>query len=65
MGAKVPFVEQMLRVIQQVCVFFRQSQIRLDADSMAALRASGDGWQTRINDALHASLALGGKIVSR
>jgi len=39
-------------------------KIRLDADVMAALRASGDGWQTRINDALRASLALSGKIVS-
>jgi uncharacterized protein (DUF4415 family) len=37
-------------------------KIRLDADVMAALRASGDGWQTRINDALRASLALTGKI---
>jgi uncharacterized protein (DUF4415 family) len=40
-------------------------KIRLHADVMAALRASGDGWQTRINDALRASLALGRKIVSR
>lgn len=39
-------------------------KIRLDADVMAALRASGDGWQSRINDALRASLALSGKIVS-
>ena len=39
-------------------------KIRLDADVMAALRASGEGWQTRINDALRASLALSGKIVS-
>jgi len=39
-------------------------KIRLDADVMAALRASGDGWQTRINDALRASLALSGKIIS-
>jgi uncharacterized protein (DUF4415 family) len=39
--------------------------IRLDADVTAAPRASGDGWQTRINDALRASLALGGQIVSR
>jgi uncharacterized protein (DUF4415 family) len=39
-------------------------KIRLDADVMAALRASGDGWQTRINDALRASLALSGKVVS-
>lgn len=37
-------------------------KIRLDADVMAALRASGDGWQTRINDALRASLALSGKV---
>lgn len=36
--------------------------IRLDADVMAALRATGDGWQTRINDALRAFLALSGKI---
>lgn len=37
-------------------------KIRLDADVIAALRASGDGWQTRINDALRASLALSGKV---
>jgi len=35
-------------------------KIRLDADVLAALRASGDGWQTRINDRLRASLALSG-----
>ncbi|MGC9198199.1 MAG: BrnA antitoxin family protein [Acidobacteriaceae bacterium] len=39
-------------------------KIRLDADVMAVLRASGAGWQTRINDALRASLALSGKVVS-
>jgi len=37
-------------------------KIRLDADVLAALRASGDGWQTRINDTLRASLALSGKV---
>lgn len=37
-------------------------KIRLDADVLAALRASGDGWQTRINDTLRASLALSGKL---
>ena len=37
-------------------------KLRLDADVLAALRASGDGWQTRINDTLRASLALGGKV---
>ena len=37
-------------------------KIRLDADVLAALRACGDGWQTRINDTLQASLALSGKV---
>ncbi|MEY4736542.1 MAG: hypothetical protein RL302_861 [Pseudomonadota bacterium] len=37
-------------------------KIRLDADILAALRASGDGWQTRINDTLRASLQLAGKL---
>jgi len=37
-------------------------KLRLDADVLAALRASGEGWQTRINDTLRASLALGGKV---
>jgi uncharacterized protein (DUF4415 family) len=37
-------------------------KIRLDADVLAALRASGEGWQTRINDALRASLQLAGKL---
>ena len=37
-------------------------KLRLDADVLAALRASGDGWQTRINDALRASLVLAGKL---
>jgi uncharacterized protein (DUF4415 family) len=33
-------------------------KLRLDADVLAALRASGAGWQTRINDTLRASLKL-------
>ena len=37
-------------------------KLRLDADVLAALRATGDGWQTRINDALRASLVLAGKL---
>ena len=37
-------------------------KLRLDADVVAALRASGDGWQTRINDSLRASLGLAGKL---
>ena len=31
-------------------------KIRLDADVLEALKATGDGWQTRINDALRALL---------
>ncbi len=37
-------------------------KIRLDADLLSALRATGDGWQTRINDTLRASLQLAGKL---
>jgi uncharacterized protein (DUF4415 family) len=37
-------------------------KLRLDADVLAALRASGEGWQTRINDTLRASLRLAGKV---
>lgn len=37
-------------------------KLRLDADVLAALRASGDGWQTRINDTLRASLRLAGRV---
>ena len=37
-------------------------KIRLDADVLSALRSSGDGWQTRINNTLRASLALSGKL---
>jgi uncharacterized protein (DUF4415 family) len=37
-------------------------KVRLDADVLAALRASGHGWQTRINDTLRASLHLAGRV---
>ena len=37
-------------------------KIRLDADVLAALRSSGDGWQTRVNDTLRASLHLAGRM---
>ena len=37
-------------------------KIRVDADVLAALRATGDGWQTRINDTLRASLLLAGRL---
>ncbi len=37
-------------------------KLRLDADVLAALRASGEGWQTRINETLRASLRLAGRV---
>jgi uncharacterized protein (DUF4415 family) len=37
-------------------------KLRLDPDVLAALRATGDGWPTRINDVLRASLRLGGRV---
>lgn len=37
-------------------------KLRLDADVLAALRSSGDGWQTRVNDTLRASLHLAGRV---
>ena len=37
-------------------------KIRLDADVVQALRATGDGWQTRSNDTLRASLQLAGRL---
>jgi len=36
----------------------------LDAAVLAALRASGDGWQTRINEMLRASLRLSGTLTT-
>jgi len=37
-------------------------KLRLDPDVLAALRQAGDGWQTRINDMLRASLRLAGRL---
>jgi uncharacterized protein (DUF4415 family) len=37
-------------------------KLRLDADVLSALRASGDGWQTRVNETLRASLHLAGRV---
>lgn len=37
-------------------------KLRLDADVVAALRESGDGWQTRVNEMLRASLAMAGRL---
>ncbi|TDP85727.1 uncharacterized protein (DUF4415 family) [Aquabacterium commune] len=40
-------------------------KMRLDADVLTALRASGDGWQTRVNEMLRASLTLAGRLPSK
>lgn len=37
-------------------------KLRLDPDVLDALRATGDGWQTRINEMLRASLSLAGRL---
>jgi uncharacterized protein (DUF4415 family) len=37
-------------------------KLRLDVDILEALRSTGDGWQTRINDMLRASLVLSGHL---
>jgi uncharacterized protein (DUF4415 family) len=34
--------------------------LRLDKDVIAALRAGGEGWQTRINELLRAAVGLRG-----
>jgi uncharacterized protein (DUF4415 family) len=37
-------------------------KLRLDHDVLTALRSTGDGWQTRTNDMLRASLQLAGRL---
>lgn len=37
-------------------------KLRLDPDVVAALRATGAGWQTRVNDTLRATLRLAGQL---
>jgi len=60
LGAKV--ARTMLRGRPKALVTKEPVKIRLDADVLSALRATGDGWQTRINDTLRASLQLAGKL---
>ena len=52
----------MLRGRPKAAVTKEPVKIRLDADVLMALRSTGDGWQTRINDTLRASLHLAGKV---
>ncbi|MBS0570299.1 MAG: BrnA antitoxin family protein [Proteobacteria bacterium] len=37
-------------------------KLRLDPDLVAALRATGEGWQTRVNDTLRATFVLSGRL---
>ena len=37
-------------------------KLRLDPDLLEALRATGEGWQTRVNDTLRATLRLAGQL---
>ncbi|MBB1075384.1 BrnA antitoxin family protein [Rhodoferax sp. 4810] len=57
-----PAARTMLRGRPKALVTKAPVKIRLDADVLMALRATGDGWQTRINDTLRASLQLAGKL---
>ena len=55
--------EKLIRRGRPAALAPRQAaKLRLDPDMLAALRATGDGWQTRINDMLRASLRLGGRV---
>lgn len=46
----------------KVAVTKEAVKIRLDADVLTAMRATGDGWPTRINDMLRASMHLAGRV---
>ncbi len=35
---------------------------RFDADVLAAMKATGKGWQTRVNDVVRTSLSLAGRV---
>ena len=55
--------EKLIRRGRPIALAPKQAvKLRLDPDVLAALRATGDGWQTRINDMLRASLRLGGRV---
>jgi len=57
-----PKLQAKLRGRPKAAITKEPVKIRLDADVLAALRASGEGWQTRINDTLRASLLLAGRL---
>jgi uncharacterized protein (DUF4415 family) len=55
-------LQKKLRGRPKAAVTKEAVKLRLDADLLEALRASGEGWQTRINDTLRASLRLAGRV---
>jgi len=61
-SALPPPLQAKLRGRPKAAVTKEPIKIRLDADVVQALRATGDGWQTRINDTLRASLQLAGRL---
>lgn len=62
MSAMAPSLQAKLRGRPKLSVTKEPVKLRLDADVLAALRETGEGWQTRINDTLRASLRLSGRI---
>ncbi|MGQ0709492.1 MAG: BrnA antitoxin family protein [Rhodoferax sp.] len=60
-SALTPALQAKLRGRPKLAVTKEPVKLRLDADLLAALRATGDGWQTRINDMLRASMHLAGR----
>jgi uncharacterized protein (DUF4415 family) len=57
-----PASRTMLRGRPKALVTTGPVKIRLYADALSALRATGDGWQTCINDTMRASLSLVDKL---
>jgi len=62
LSALPPSLQAKLRGRPKAIATKEPIKIRIDADVLSALRATGDGWQTRINDMLRASLQLAGKL---
>ena len=62
LDALPPSLQAKLRGRPKAAVTKEAVKVRLDADVLKVLRASGDGWQTRINDTLRACLHLAGRV---
>jgi uncharacterized protein (DUF4415 family) len=56
-------VRHTVRIGRPKSAFTKQPvKLRLDPDLLEALRATGDGWQTRTNDMLRACMRLAGQL---